>query len=40
MRAGMVPGQWYEVPRGAVHAGSFGVETDEIEIWFAAAPAV
>lgn len=28
------PGQWYEVPRGAVHAARFEVATDEIEFWF------
>lgn len=30
------PGQWYEVPRGALHSARFEVETAEIELWFAA----
>jgi quercetin dioxygenase-like cupin family protein len=28
------PGQWYEVPRNAVHSARFDVATSEIEIWF------
>jgi quercetin dioxygenase-like cupin family protein len=29
------PGDWYEVPRGVVHAARFDVDTAEIEFWFA-----
>lgn len=32
------PGQWYEIPRSALHAARFEVETSEIEFWFADAP--
>lgn len=28
-------GDWYEVPRGAVHSARFDVQTAEIEFWFA-----
>ncbi len=30
------PGDWYEVPRGAVHSARFDVATAEIELWFKA----
>lgn len=29
-----LPGDWYEVPAGAVHSARFDVATSEIELWF------
>ena len=30
------PGDWYQVPAGALHAARFEVATSEIEFWFCA----